>query len=414
DGSVTVRDTAAGDGDDGTDRVQAVESLRFADTSVNLLALGLDLVVAQLSQSAVSVLIGDGDGGFVPAAEPEVTVGDRPFGAALGDLDGDGDLDLVAINNNDTVASVCLGNGDGSFAAATAVDGARGRALALGDLDGDGDLDLVTAAYGPDSIRVNLGDGAGGFTAVAEPGTTAPGKTRGIALGDVDGDGTLDLLTANDNGEDPSTISVFLGDGDGSFTAAAEVGVGDGPHAVALGDLDRDGNLDLVSANGSGSLSVRLGDGLGGFVAADGAEIPLAGSSFCLALGDLDGDGRLDLVAGGAGYVAVLLGQGDGRFVAAGPDVTIAGVAKTLALGDLDGDGDLDLVAGSDSNGFVSIRLNDGSGGFAAGSDLDIGEASWGVALGDLDGDGWGGLTPAGLPVVGAGLPYAADPGWIA
>jgi hypothetical protein len=198
----------------------------------------LDLVTANFNDDSVSLLLGNGTGGFA-AAGPNLRVGDAPFSVALGDLDGDGDLDLVTANLADESVTVLLGDGAGGFVD-RGQDPAVGDApfsVALGDLDGDGDLDLVASLSGIGSVSVLLGDGAGGF-ADAGP-DPAVGGGFSLALGDLDGDGDLDLVTANIIGDGiDDSISVLLGDGVGGFAAAGpDPAVGSGPREVALGDL---------------------------------------------------------------------------------------------------------------------------------------------------------------------------------
>jgi VCBS repeat-containing protein len=192
----------------------------------------LDAVVANDHSNNVSVLIGNGAGGFT-AATP-AGVGDHPYSEALGDVDGDGDLDALVANAFSSTVSVLMGNGAGGFTAATPVGvGNFPLSVALGDVNGDGHLDALVANVNSNNVSVLLGNGAGGFTAATPVGVgSAP---YSVALGDVNGDGHLDALVAN---RGSNNVSVLLGDGAGDFTAAAPVGAGSGPRSVALGDLN--------------------------------------------------------------------------------------------------------------------------------------------------------------------------------
>ncbi len=207
-----------------------------------------------------------------------------------------------------------------------------------------------------------------------------------MVLGDIDGDGDLDFVTANDAA---GTASVRFNDGLGNFSGNQEVSVGANPYCVTLGDIDGDGDLDLLTGNpGGGNISIRFNDGAGNF--SGGTDLATGGYRLSgLTLGDLDGDGDLDLV--GASYLAgaVFIRLNNGAGVFSGSTNLAFSNARNVALGDMDADGDLDLVAVSGNNpGLVAVWLNNGSATFTAGQSLDAGNQAYGVALGDLDGDG--------------------------
>lgn len=336
---------------------------RYADG----LALGdvdgdgdLDVLTAQFSavSNTVSVRLNDGTGQF--SGTQSVEVGNAPKRVVLGDVDGDGDLDLLTANQGSSSVSVRLNDGRGQFGGGSdlSVDYYPTR-VTLGDLDGDGDLDLLVATVSG-WLNVRLNDGAGGF----RPGQSvrAQASTSDAALGDVDGDGDLDVVATNFVSD---AVSVRLNDGTGSFSGTLEVPTGAQPQALALGDVDDDGDLDVVVASGSTSTArIHLNTGRGNFTA--GPIVPVGVGPYTLTLGDVDGDGDLDLLTGNIyGYVSLGRNQGAGTFI--NPDsrgyfVTDFVNTTDLALGDVDGDGDLDLVT---SSAVVGIRLN---GGTAPGS----------------------------------------------
>ena len=182
---------------------------------------------------------------------PQVTfaVGDTPRSVAIGDLDGDGSADDLAVSNAfDDNVSVLLGDGSGGFSAQTTFAvGDNPLSVAIGDLDGDGSVDdLAIANATDDNVSVLLGDGSGGFSAQT---TFAVGNSpRSVAIGDLDGDGSADdLAIAN---RTSNSVSVLLGDGSGGFSAQTTFAVGEFPRSVAIGDLDGDGDADgLAVAN---------------------------------------------------------------------------------------------------------------------------------------------------------------------
>jgi FG-GAP-like repeat len=269
-------------------------------------------------------------------------------------------------------------------------------------------LDLVTASSFDNSISVRLGDGQGGFSGGSD--ADVGGGFSNVALGDVDGDGDLDLLTPRNFGEGTGdTVRVRLNDGQASFDDVSDVVVADAPGDVALGDIDGDGDLDLATSNYNiNSVSVRLGDGQGGFSGGSEVSVGAFTGPASVALGDLDGDGDLDFVVANANSdsVSVRLGDGQGGF-GNGSEVGVGVIPEAVALGDLDGDSDLDLTAANQQSGTVSVRLGDGQGGFSGGSEVSVGDVPGDVALGNLDGPAQ--LTPSGLPYFGPFVPTPAE-----
>ena len=306
-------------------------------------------------------------------------------------------LEYVASTSS---VSVLLGKGDGTFAAKTDYpvgDGAY--ALALGDVDGDGDLDIVTANDQAGTVSVLLGKGDGTFAAKADyPTGSGP---RAPMIGDFDGDGKADLAVFN---RKAGTVSVLLGKGDGTFAAKVDtVTLGDATSAMAsaaAGDLNADGKLDLVVATYLGSVSVLLGKGDGTFT----ASLESTGVEYLstTALIDVDGDHKLDLVltVTYAGAVSIQLGKGDGTF-AAPRDYPASGFMTAAVLGDLNGDGGLDIAmsnvdSGSSNGNTVSVLLGTGAGSFATSLEYPAGGPVVAQALWDLNGDGRAGPRDVG------------------
>lgn len=307
----------------------------------------LDLVVGNYSQ-VNRVYLNTGTSHFSAGSDVETGTTHKTRSAPLGDLDGDGDLDLVT-GNFSAVNRVYLGDGSGSFAAGNDVEATTSKTVTaeLGDLDGDGDLDLVTGNNSAVN-RVHLSDGSGGFAGGFNVETGATNFTRGMALGDVDGDGDLDLIAAN-----LGVNRMHLGTGSGTFAAGVDLATGgsNSTQSASFGDLDGDGDLDLIVAD-YGVNRFYLGDGSGSFGASNDVETGTTNNTLGMSLGDLDGDGDLDVIFGTASLSApnrVHLSMGSGSF-AAGSDVdSPTNSTQATALGDLDGDGDLDLVTGNNS-----------------------------------------------------------------
>ena len=260
----------------------------------------LDLAVANAGNNTVSILLGDGTGNFILASSP--IVGTGPDSVAVGDFNGDGKLDLAVANNTSNFSntvSILLGDGTGNFTlTASPAAGDLPVSVAVGDFNGDGNLDLAVVDYcgplgfcgnSPSLVFILLGDGTGNFTVASSP-ATGNGPTS-VAAGDFNGDGNLDLAVTDSLS---NTVSILLGDGTGNFTLASSPAVGSEPYSVAIGDFNGDGKLDLAMANaGSNTVSVLLGDGTGNFTLA--SSPPAGNHPFSLAVGDFNEDGRLDL-----------------------------------------------------------------------------------------------------------------------
>jgi Bacterial Ig-like domain (group 3)/FG-GAP-like repeat len=306
-----------------------------------------DLAVTNLNGAPdnVAVLLGTGDGAFSPATNFPVT-GGGPVSIAVGDFNRDGIQDLATANENDATVTVLLGRGDGSFTATnpTSYRGSGTTSVAVGDFNNDGFQDLVVADFGG-TVTVLQGDGQGNFTPMA-PGTSTGAGTNpfSVAVGDFDGDGTLDVATANNHS---NSVTVLRGVGDGTFTAmsGSPVAVGMSPRMITAADFNGDGIVDLATVNsGDSTVSVLLGKGSGNFTLT--SNVAVEGTPESLAVGDFNGDGIPDLAVPGntSNTVSVLLGRGDGTFSQAQsiPSTDFGPVG--VAVGDFNGDGIPDFV----------------------------------------------------------------------
>jgi hypothetical protein len=329
------------------------------------------------SQGSLSVLLGNGDGSFQPAVTTDVLNSGLATGiagsVAVGDFNGDRLLD-IALNTAGPAGpavEVLLGKGDGSFQPNHPILPVAPTpfSVAAGDFDHNGTLDLVTANSNG-TVSVLLGNGNGTF----QPRTdlTVNGVPRAVAVGDFNGDGRLDLAVAQ---QLTNNVSVLLGNGNGTFSRpivfTASSGLNFAPSSLAVGDVNGDGRLDLVinSIGGEDSVisqfAVLLGNGKGAF----GAPIfnsPQGGEDGDVVLGDFNNDGRLDVAVGGEAALpdglAVFNGNGDGTFGAPflSPQRFSTGGSDPfgVAAADLNGDGRVDLVAANTSSNSVGVLLN--------------------------------------------------------
>ncbi|MEM7393403.1 MAG: FG-GAP-like repeat-containing protein, partial [Verrucomicrobiota bacterium] len=312
----------------------------------------LDVMICMSFAPGNLVFLNNGSGAFVDSGQMLGGLDTRGF--ELGDLDGDGDLD--AFFDNFTGGSrVWTNDGSGVF-------GDTGQDLGglaavtdaeLGDVDGDGDLDAVTSNDGTFTNRLWLNNGFGIFTDSGQD--LLQGTATGVELGDLDGDGDLDLIIAYNSAAAPSRI--FFNDGFGRFSLSAQDLGRDATRDIDTGDLDGDGDLDLFIANFAGRPNrVWLNDGGGVF--ADSGQALGAFESHDAELADLDGDGDLDVwVANQSQSDTVWLNDGAGNFSDAGLSLGTS-FSEAVDIGDIDGDGDQDVLVANVSQRDL-VWLND-------------------------------------------------------
>jgi len=356
----------------------------------------LDFLVSNFYNNSVSIRLGDGTGRFASSGLT-YPVGTRPIGLTLADVNADGKLDFLCPVQGATTAtggvSIRLGTGTGSFSSGLpdVVTDPITRTPVVRDVNGDGHVDLLTPNITASTVSVRLGDGTGHFTGTLNVATNDYPSSLGLI--DVDSDGNLDFLTANQGVINASgnTVSVRYGNGRGHFFGSLNVLTGAGPVRTAVADVNRDGWLDIVSANKTAaSVSVRLGNGYGTFRTQP--DITVATNPRDLVLGDVNNDGNPDLLTAhtSSSTVWLRLGDGQGGFAATGI-ATNAGTAPTsLALADVNHDGNLDLLGTNYGSNAVSVRLGSGGGSFSGSTTLSTGAATspYGITVGDANEDG--------------------------
>lgn len=313
---------------------------------------------------------------------------EAPIFVATGDFDNDNDLDLATANTDTTNITVLLGNGLGGFGASASFNaGANPFALAVGDFNEDTDLDIAVSNFGSGNVSILLGDGAGGFSAPTN--FTVGAQPTGIAVGDFNEDNNLDLVVASfSNGN----IALLLGNGAGSFGAATNFGAGNGPFSLVVGDFNSNNNLDVAVANALGNnVSVLLGNGAGSFGAATNFGVG-TGPAF-VTTADIDNDTDLDLVTANqiGNNISVLLNNGAGTFGAATNFAVGANAPFSVALDDFNFDGNIDAATANTNSDNVSVLLGNGLGGFGAATLFNLapgGDDPRSIAVGDFDGNG--------------------------
>ncbi len=363
-----------------------------------------DLAVTDYYADDVTILLGDGAGGFAPAADSPVGAGSGPAAVAAADFNGDGKIDLAVANNGSSDVTILMGNGAGGFAptAGSPVGvGAGPFGIAAADLNLDGKADLATANSGSSDVTILMGNGAGGFAPAAGSPVGVGAGPFGIAVADLNLDGKADIATANNGSDD---VTILLGNGAGGFAAAAgsPVAAGSGPLSITVADFNGDGKPDLATANsGSDDVTILIGNGTGGFAPSAGSPAGAGSSPSAVVMADFNHDGRPDLaVANNVGdSVTVLLGDGSGSFVQppGSPFGTGSG-PYPLAAADFNLDGSPDLAAADLFSDTITILLG-APGGAPDGTACDDGNACTmadgclggscrGGPLRDDDGDG--------------------------
>jgi hypothetical protein len=324
---------------------------------------------------------------------PQTLAGFNPEAIAVGDFNGDGIPDLAEISGAQNFVTIYLGNGDGTFTQLTSVTppatGSSPSSIAVGDFNGDGKLDLAVVNDESDTVSILLGNGDGSFTATAASPATGVAPVN-IAVADFNGDGIPDLVVSTPFTD---TINIFLGNGDGTFTPAAVTTTASGPgNTVAVGDFNGDGKPDLAIGSNS-AVYILLGNGDGTFTAAPTQTT--TGYFSSIVIGDFNGDGKLDMavgnlqnVTGESTAVEIYLGNGDGTFNALPSLLPVGAPAENMAIGDFNQDGIPDLAIPTYS-GAITMMLGNGDGTFTASPSSPVAGANAGPsAVSDFNGDG--------------------------
>jgi len=311
------------------------------------------------------------------------TTGNQPWGIVAADFLGTGQPDLAITNSADNTVTILLANGGGTYRLGSTISlpGLFPTQIVAADFNGDGKMDLAVlntcgaapglcfpqaAPQGPGTVTILLGNGDGTFT--VSPATLTAGNVPwAMAAADLNGDGFIDLVVANQTGKN---LTIFMGNGDGTFTLTnSSPATGNDPSAIAIGDFNGDGNLDLAVTNqNDNTVSVLLNQNCASFPPMLCAFAPAAvspavgGGPLAIATADMNADGILDLVVvnSSGNSVSVLLGDGTGAFSAVvpqgQPDFSTGAAPQAVVIADFNQDGRLDIVTGNASGSFSYLR----------------------------------------------------------
>jgi hypothetical protein len=281
-----------------------------------------DLVLADHDSYDVAVLLGSGDGKFLPAKGSPFAArdGSQPHthGLVVADVNGDGHQDIVTANNSDGDLSLLLGGSNGSFTRASKSPFACGKSpypIGAADLNGDGRADILVpnATHGDNAkktLTVLLGKGQGELVGAPGSPIICDATVWYAATGDLNGDGRPDVVATHSEGGSGATILLNTGQGKLSPASGSPLSLGHGAWGVEIADMDRDRNADLVVAAGE-HVRLFLGDGKGAFKPAAGSPFPIGKGAWRLTVGDFNGDGRLDVATRcvEANQIAILYGN---------------------------------------------------------------------------------------------------------
>jgi len=332
----------------------------------------IDLAVTSETDSSVTILLGNGKAGFTEAGNSPFYAGSIPNDISINDFNKDGNMDLAFANHERKYLTVLLGNGKGNFSPATGspfpVAGIpHTHGVATGDFNGDGRVDLATDSWGNDQIEVLFGDSPDLFKKTGVFFKTGKRPYQRLRAADLNGDGIDDIVTTN---TESNNVTVLLANGKGGFyePVGSPFPCGDGPFNLAIDDVNADGKPDLAIVNSPGSMAegkgkngmtVLLGDGTGKFSTMKGSAFEAGKIPNRIATGDINGDGVKDIVTSEPDNdkIYLFLMNKNGSMMSTS-SITAGNFPKGIAIADLNGDRKGDIIVCNNLDNEISLIIS--------------------------------------------------------
>jgi len=330
-----------------------------------------DLVIANGEDSSVTILMGNGKGEFMEAKSSPFPAGYMPNDIAIADFNKDGIPDLAFANHDRKYLTILTGDGKGGF---TPLKGSpfhlevrpHTHGIAVGDFNSDGNLDLLTDSWGNNQLAILLGNNQHGFNGTANYLNVGKHPYQRARIADLNKDGKLDIVTTNLDG---NNTTILLGDGKGNFheSEGSPFPCGDSPFGVAIGDINGDGSPDLAIVNspsitssntGRDGLTVLLGNGKGTFTAMAGSPFITGQSPTRVAIGDLNGDGIRDIVVTNYKSNSITVFIMRKSAMAYSYTLPVGSKPDGVTIADLNGDNKGDIVVANSGDNFLNLLLS--------------------------------------------------------